>query len=72
MVLGGPLSYVFDHRDRALAECRRVVKRDGVLAVSVMSVWGTAHRYLEQILAMGAKVNRASGSASSTSADQNH
>ena len=59
VVLGGPLSYVFDHRDRALAECRRVVKRDGVLAVSVMSVWGTAHRYLEQILAMGAEVNRA-------------
>ena len=59
VVLGGPLSYVFDHRDRALAECRRVVKPEGVLALSVMSVWGTAHRYLEQILAMGAEINRA-------------
>jgi SAM-dependent methyltransferase len=58
VALGGPLSYVFDHRDRALAECRRVVKRNGMLVVSVMSIWGTSHRYLEQVLALGAEVNR--------------
>jgi SAM-dependent methyltransferase len=58
VVLGGPLSYVFDHAERALGECRRVAKRGGVLAASVMSVWGSAHRFLEQVLAMGAQVNR--------------
>jgi hypothetical protein len=56
--LGGPLSYVFDHRDRALPECRRVVKRNGVLVVSAISMWGTSHRYLDQVLALGAEVNR--------------
>lgn len=58
VVLGGPLSYVFDARDRALAECRRVMRPGGVLAVSVMSVWGTTHRYLEQVLPLGAELNR--------------
>ena len=51
VALGGPLSYVFEHRDRALAECRRVVRRGGAIAVSVMSLWGTNHRYLEAVLA---------------------
>jgi SAM-dependent methyltransferase len=59
VVLGGPLSYVFDARDRALAECRRVVKRNGPLVVSVMSMWGASHGYLEQVLPLGAELNRA-------------
>jgi SAM-dependent methyltransferase len=59
VVLGGPLSYVFEARDRALAECRRVMRPGGVIAVSVMSLWGTSHRYLEQVLPLGAEVNRA-------------
>lgn len=50
VALGGPLSYVFEHRDRALAECRRVLRPGGGLAVSVMSLWGTAHRYLRSVL----------------------
>jgi len=58
VVLGGPLSYVFDHRERALAECRRVVRPGGVLVTSVMSVVGTAHRYLEQVLPLGTELNR--------------
>jgi len=58
VVLGGPLSYVFDHRYRALAECRRVVRRNGALVLSAMSMWGTSHRYLQQVLALGAEVNR--------------
>lgn len=42
---GGPLSYVFDHLDQALSECHRVLKLDGLLIASVMSLWGTLHRY---------------------------
>ena len=53
VAFGGPLSYVFEQRDHALAECRRVVRPGGAIAVSVMSLWGTTHRYLEAVLAGG-------------------
>lgn len=42
---GGPLSYVFDQLDQALSECHRVLGPDGLLIASVMSLWGTLHRY---------------------------
>lgn len=42
---GGPLSYVFDQFDQALSECHRVLGPDGLLIASVMSLWGTLHRY---------------------------
>ena len=47
---GGPLSYALDRRDAALEECIRVLKPAGVLLLSVMSLWGTAHRVLEAVL----------------------
>ena len=47
---GGPISYVFDRADGALQECRRVLKDGGVLLCSVMSLWGTCHRYLGDVL----------------------
>jgi ubiquinone/menaquinone biosynthesis C-methylase UbiE len=59
VALGGPLSYVFDERDRALAECRRVLVPGGTLVASVMSTWGSSHRYLDQILTLSAEINRA-------------
>lgn len=43
---GGPLSYVFERRDDAVASCRRVLKPGGALLASVMSLWGTLHRHL--------------------------
>ena len=43
---GGPLSYVFERRDDALQSCRRVLRRQGCLLISVMSLWGTIHRHL--------------------------
>ena len=43
---GGPLSYVFERRDEALSECRRVLRSGGTLLASVMSLWGTLHRHL--------------------------
>jgi 2-polyprenyl-3-methyl-5-hydroxy-6-metoxy-1,4-benzoquinol methylase len=48
---GGPLSYVLDQRDAALNECVRVLRPDGILLLSVMSLWGSARRYLAGVLA---------------------
>ncbi len=55
---GGPLSYVLDRRDAALAECLRVLRPGGVLLVSVMSVWGSAHRRLGGVLDMAVADNQ--------------
>lgn len=55
---GGPLSYVFDRRDDALAELRRVTKDRGTLLLSVMSIWGTVHQYLRGVLDFDPEVNR--------------
>jgi 2-polyprenyl-3-methyl-5-hydroxy-6-metoxy-1,4-benzoquinol methylase len=46
VVYGGPLSYVFERRDDAMASCRRVLRPGGLLLASVMSLWGTLHRHL--------------------------
>ena len=43
---GGPLSYVFERRDDAVASCRAVLKSGGLLLASVMSLWGALHRHL--------------------------
>jgi SAM-dependent methyltransferase len=47
---GGPLSYVLDRRDLALAECMRVLKPQGLLLFSVMSLWGAVHRHLDGVM----------------------
>jgi 2-polyprenyl-3-methyl-5-hydroxy-6-metoxy-1,4-benzoquinol methylase len=45
VAFGGPFSYVFERRDEALAQCIRVLRPGGYLALSVMSLWGTLHRH---------------------------
>ena len=55
---GGPFSYVFDRRDAALRECRRVLKPGGPLLLSVMTIWGSAHRRLDGVLAIPPEQNR--------------
>ena len=55
---GGPLSYVLDRRDQALRECLRVLRPDGILLLSVMSLWGSAHRALKGVLAVPPEINR--------------
>jgi len=45
VAFGGPFSYVFERRDKALAECVRVLRPGGYLLLSVMSLWGTLHRH---------------------------
>jgi ubiquinone/menaquinone biosynthesis C-methylase UbiE len=51
LAFGGPLSYVFDQRDRALQECVRVLKPTGNIVLSVMSFWGTTHMFLKGVMA---------------------
>lgn len=59
VAFGGPLSYVFDERDRALNECRRVLRSGGILCLSVMSLWGSMHRYMQGVLGLPLASNRA-------------
>lgn len=55
---GGPLSYALDRRDIALAECVRVLKPRGRLLLSVMSMWGSARRFLPGVLTIPAQLNQ--------------
>src|SRR5262245_16978493 len=55
---GSPLGYVLDQRDKALAECLRVLKSGGFLLLSVVSLWGSAHRHLDGVLGIPASINR--------------
>jgi len=55
---GGPFSYVLDQRDLALAESMRVLKPGGIILLSVMSLWGTAHSALEGVLKMPPGANQ--------------
>jgi 2-polyprenyl-3-methyl-5-hydroxy-6-metoxy-1,4-benzoquinol methylase len=54
---GGPFSYVLDQRDVALAECLRVLKPGGLLLLSVMSLWGTAHAFFDEVLSLPPETN---------------
>jgi 2-polyprenyl-3-methyl-5-hydroxy-6-metoxy-1,4-benzoquinol methylase len=55
---GGPFSYVLDKRDLALSECLRVLKPEGFLLLSVMSLWGSAHGFLDGVLSTPPEVNQ--------------
>jgi ubiquinone/menaquinone biosynthesis C-methylase UbiE len=55
---GGPLSYVLERRDAALQECLRVLKQHGALLLSVMCLWGSAHRALKGVLQVPLEINR--------------
>jgi len=55
---GGLFSYVLDQRDVAMNECLRVLKPNGILLLSVMSLWGSAHRFLNGVLETPIEINR--------------
>jgi SAM-dependent methyltransferase len=55
---GGPLSYVLDERSAALRELVRVARPGGLLLLSVMSLWGSAHQYLAGVLGVEIEANR--------------
>ena len=58
VVYGGPFSYVLDQRDLALSECLCVLRPGGLLLMSVMSLWGSAHRHLDGVLALPVSANQ--------------
>jgi SAM-dependent methyltransferase len=49
VAFGGPFSYVFHLRDRAMQECLALLKPSGPLLMSVMSRWGTIHSFLQYV-----------------------
>jgi SAM-dependent methyltransferase len=55
---GGPLSYVFDEREKAIQELLRVTKPGGLLFLGVMSLWGAIHHFLPGVLKVEPKMNR--------------
>ena len=55
---GGPFSYVLENCDVALHESLRVIKPNGLLLLSVMSLWGSAHRHLGGTLSVPAAINQ--------------
>ena len=58
LAYGGPFSYVLDQRDRALSECLRVLRSGGLLLLSVMSLWGSAHAHLDGVLSIPIPTNQ--------------
>ena len=55
---GGPFSYVLDKRDVAISECLRVLRPGGLLLLSVMSLWGSAHGRLDGVLSIPISANQ--------------
>ena len=55
---GGPFSYVLDKRNVALSECLRVLRPGGLLLLSVMSLWGSAHGRLNGVLSTPISANQ--------------
>lgn len=59
VAFGGTLGYTLERRDRALAECLRVLGPRGLLIIGVYSLWGSMHRHLPLILGRDLVDNRA-------------
>ena len=55
---GGPLSYVFGEREKAISELLRVTRPGGLIFLSVMSLWGTIHHFLPGVLKLDPAMNR--------------
>lgn len=47
---GGPLSYVFEQRRKAMSEMLRAVKPRATILLSVMSLWGAVHEFLQGVM----------------------
>lgn len=58
LAYSGPISYVFDRAEIALKECARVAGAGKLVIASVMSLWGTIHRFLPGVLDVSLESNR--------------
>lgn len=56
---GGPLSYVFEEAGVATRECWRLLKPEGVFLLSVMSLWGTLHKFFVSAMELPIANNQA-------------
>lgn len=56
---GGPISYVFERAGDALNECSRILKPNGYMLASVMSLWGTVHQFFGSVMELPVDNNRA-------------
>lgn len=54
---GGPLSYTLDKRQQALNEIHRVLQPGGLVLLSVMSLFGTMHKYLDGVFQYSTETN---------------
>ena len=55
---GGPLSYVFDEKEKAIQELLRVTRPGGLFFLGVMSIWGSVHHLLPWVLEVPPDINR--------------
>lgn len=56
--LGGPISYLFDEAADGIRELMRVTKPGCPIFLEVMSLWGSIHNVLPQILTLEPALNR--------------
>lgn len=56
--LGGPLSYAFDRREKAINELYRVTKPGGLMLLSARSLFGALYQDLPRILNIDPRINR--------------
>ena len=54
---GNPIGYVFERKDRALAEVLRVLKPRGKAFISVASLWGSLHELLPAVMTVDTAKN---------------
>lgn len=50
LAFGGPFSYLFERRDLGLSQCLAHLKPNGHLLLSVMSLYGATHAFLDGVL----------------------
>lgn len=72
VALGGPLSYTFDRTDEAMSGLLRVIRPDGLVVASVMSLLGTWRHFLPAITTLGESVGEDANDEALRTGDLRH